>query len=84
MEKSNQEKTIPKSIVFLEAGIILYRLCQRLGNMNCLLQSISNNVKFIKKVQLGSKVNQVKSQGGDYGFRKGRHLHYNVEYDTIH
>ena len=60
MGKSKEEKTIPKSTVFPGAGIILYRLCQRLGNMNCLFQSISNNTKFIKNVQLDSKMNQAK------------------------
>ena len=39
MEKSKEEKTIPKSIVFLEARSILYLLCWRLGNMNFLFQS---------------------------------------------
>ena len=60
IEKSKEEKTITKSIVFLEAKIILYRLCQRLGNRNCLFQSLSNKMKFIKKVQLDSKVSQAK------------------------
>ena len=60
MEKSNEGKTIPKSIVFQESRIILYHLCQKLGNMNCLIQLIFDNMKFIKNVHLDSKVNQAK------------------------
>ena len=39
MKKSKEDKTIPKSTVFLEARSILYLLCWRLGNMNFLFQS---------------------------------------------
>ena len=60
MRKSKEDKTVPKSKLFLNAGIMLYRLWRKLGNMICLFQSTPNNIKFIKNVQLDSKVNQVK------------------------
>ena len=51
--------------------------------MNGLFQSISNNTKSIRNVQLDQKVNQEKSQERVYGFRKGRHVHKIIKLDSV-
>ena len=84
MEKLSEEKTLPKSIVFLDAEIILYHLSETWEYELFISVNFQQHEVYKERPARFEGASSVNLKKRVYGFWKGRRLHHNVRYDIIH